>query len=461
MANYNRNRGYPPVLIPLLTFTLIILSCSCLVVGVLNLAYEPPPSPGGGTTDAPSDDASSEILDSGTKDDTVEPAYKEITLLSAGDIMFHNNNVLAGKKADGSYDYTDVFGYLAPIVSRYDYAVANFETTLSGDVRPYTQAGSVLFNVPDAAADALKGCGFDMMLFANNHTNDGNTPGLTRTLETLSGKGFDTLGAKASEAGQANKIIDIGGIKIGMLNYTNDGSFTDGASGTLNGRPLGDSAGLINLFYLDHLDAFYTEAEREMQSLRAAGAQIILFYIHFGREYYIQPDANQKAIVQKLCDLGADAIIGSHPHVIQPMEVLTSSTDPSHKTICFYSLGNLISNQHRDSLSADYCKGNNKETENGLMVVLTLRQYKDGTVVISAVEAIPTWVHHYERTEGEGEYNYRIIPLEEALKDPGAFGLNDSNYGQKHATEALKTTNDLIASSVATWNATYGVKEVT
>ncbi len=87
------------------------------------------------------------------------------------------------------------------------------------------------------------------------------------------------------------------------------------------------------------LDAFYAEAEKRITALRTEGAEMIVFYIHWGEEYQLTPNSRQTAVAQKLCDLGVDVIIGSHPHVIQPMELLTSSADPEHQTICFLFYG--------------------------------------------------------------------------------------------------------------------------
>ncbi len=455
--NRHRHSLYPPFLIPLLTFTLLVLCVITTVVAVRRFAPDPLDQPPPLT-----DGQGSESGDAGTgsaatdqQGNPTAPAYTDITLLSTGDIMFHNNNVLAGLNPDtGAYSYHDIFSYLTPIVSRYDYAVANLETPLCGPSLPYSQAGSVIFNAPDAAADALRTAGFDMMLFANNHTNDGKTPGLIRTVNTLKDRGFDVIGAKAKKEDRAWRIVNIKGVRVGMLNYTNDGTFGYEASGTLNGMQLNESRELVNVFYLNDLDGFYARVRQDLSEMKQAGVDFTVFYLHFGTEYVITPHEKQTEIAKALCDLGVDAIVGSHPHVIQPMEVLTSSTDPTHKTVCFYSLGNFLSNQHRESLSESYCKGNNKEVENGLMTVFTIRKYRDGTTVLADIELIPTWVHHYPTADGVGEYEYRIIPLEQALKNPSAFGLHDSSYGTSHATHALSTTTALLSPTLAAWKST-------
>lgn len=375
--------------------------------------------------------------------------YREVTLLSAGDIMFHLPQVeSAYRSATDSYDFTDTFQYVAPIIKAADYAVVNFETTLSGTSVPYS--GFPAFNSPDSSLDAVKGAGFNMLLFANNHAYDHRLSGLQRTVSMFEQYGLDYIGARRTTEDNSYRIADISGIKIGFLNYADDLG-TDTVNRTINGISISaNDLQYIDLYNNGLLDQFYESVEARISDLREQGAELIVFYIHWGAEYYIQPSSNQKKVAQKLCDLGVDAIIGSHPHVIQPVETLVSGNDPSHRTICFYSLGNYVSNQCRETLSADYCHGNNVNTENGLMVQLRIRKYSDGSCMISGVDTIPTWVHRY--MESDGYWDYRIIPLETALQDPDQYGLNRASTDVTYAKEAMKMTNDLISSAVEAFN---------
>ncbi len=375
--------------------------------------------------------------------------YREVTILSAGDIMFHLPQVnSAYRPASGTYDFTDTFQYVAPFVRAADYAVVNFETTLSGTSVPYS--GFPAFNSPDSSLDAVKGAGFNMVLFANNHAYDHRLSGLQRTVSMFEQYGLDYIGARQTTEGRSYRIADVNGVKVGFLNYADDlGS--DTVNRTINGIPISaNDLQYIDLYNNGLLDQFYESAEARISEMREQGAELIVFYIHWGVEYYTQPSANQKAVAQKLCDLGVDAIIGSHPHVVQPAEPLVSGRDPSHRTICFYSLGNYVSNQCRQTLSAEYCHGNNVNTENGLMVQLRIRKYSDGSCMIAGVETIPTWVHRY--MESDGYWDYRIIPLAAALEQPDEYGLNRSSTDVPYAKEAMKMTDELISSAVEAFN---------
>ncbi len=443
---------------------LILLTCAVLIER--RPEQNPPPDPDAQSTDAPSE---SELPVIGPGSDTQSSAppateppitnppdteppltYRDVTLLSAGDIMFHAPNLRAAEQSDGSYNFFPFFSFLKDIVDRYDYATANLETTLAGPDHPYTQSGSVSFSTPDSALSAIKDAGFDMMLLANNHMYDRGLHGVTRTVSHLRENGMDAIGAKQSKDEDFWQIVDIKGTRIGMVNYSGDGSWSQSASGSINGITLKEDHGdYLSLFYLNDLDSFYDRVEDDFDAMEQAGADLIVVYIHWGPEYYTEPRENTKEIAQALCDLGADAIIGSHPHVIQPMEVLTATADPTHKTVCFYSLGNFISNQNRLTLSEDYCKGNNKQTENGVMVVLHIRKYSTGQVLITGIETIPTWVHRYYE---DGARTYRIIPLAAALAAPDAYGLNDSDFGLDHAKDALIMTSDMLGGAVEAFN---------
>lgn len=460
-------------LVPLIIVLSIVLLALCVVVGAAVAAMMTgKPAETAPQTEAPQTEAKTEPPETlppeteapETKAPETDPpapppvTYTDVTLLSAGDIMFHNKQVLTALGKDGQYSFTDVFQYLNPIVSKYDYAVANLESPFGGEAYPYTESGSITFNAPDTALDAIKGAGFDLCLFANNHTYDCSLDGLRRTVKTLRDGGVESLGARESASDSFNKVVDVKGVKIGMLNYTNDGTWSTEANNTINGRALTTEARkCINLFYLSALGTFYDDVQSEIARLKSEGADLIVTYIHWGREYYTEPDETQKKIAQKLCDLGVDVLIGSHPHVIQPAETLTSTVDPSHKTFCLYSTGNFVSNQNRSSLSENYCHGNNVNTENGLMLILKIRRYSTGETLVTGIETEPTWV---QRFKGEdGIYDYRIIPLREAVKDPEAFGLNrSSNYTGGKTTDkelaeaALAMTDAMLGGSVSAFN---------
>ena len=381
-----------------------------------------------------------------TEPETDPPVtYKEITVKTAGDLMFHLPQVqTAFDGMTGTYDFNDVFTYVKDEMSSADLAILNFETTLAGEAFPYQ--GFPAFNSPDSGLDAIRNAGFDLLLFANNHTYDTGINGVRRTVSKFKENGLSFLGAREKPEDPTYGIYDVGGIRLGMINFSDDLGW-DANHRTINGIPISaEDLSYIDLFNRFLLDPFYAEAEGRVTELKENGADLILFFIHWGDEYYTEQNDLQKSIAQKLCDIGADVIIGSHPHVVQPVETLTSTVDPERKTICFYSLGNYVSNQCRDTLSADYCHGNNKNTEMGLTVTLTIRKYSTGECMISGVDTMTTWVHRYLCSDGF--FDYRILPAEKAAKNPSAYGLDNDFY----PAEAVATVNGVIGNAVEAFN---------
>lgn len=358
------------------------------------------------------------------------------SILTTGDLMMHMPTVRSGYSG-GEYNYDYIYSYIRDYVNAADYAVVNLETTLSGtEGRTYT--GYPKFNSPDAVASGAKSGGFDMMLTANNHCNDYGTPGLKRTLEVVKAAGLDTLGTYATADEQKYVVKELGGIRVGMMNYTFGEIGDDPGRPSINGLPTDSAAaGLINAFDYDKLDLFYVEVENQIAAMEAAGAEAIVLFIHWGDEYTTTVNANQRAIAQKMCDLGVDVIAGSHPHVVQTMDLLKSTKDENHQTVVLYSMGNFLSNQRATNISLT-----TGQSEDSLLFTFTLVEYSDGNVVVESVDIQPTWV--LIRGSGDGR-TYHILPLDYDVEDwVTAFDLTASQA--EDARESYNRTMDTIGS---------------
>lgn len=236
-----------------------------------------------------------------------------------------------------------------------------------------------------------------MLLTANNHSYDTRLAGYLRTLNVVREKGLETLGTYLSQDETKWTIVDINGIKIGMLCYTWASYVTDDGRPSLNGNQAIEQAGLCNYFVSTNLPGFYTEVEQYLKEMEAAGAEATIMFIHWGQEYMLAPSIEQEGIAQSLCDLGIDVIIGGHPHVVQPIDLLESKTDPNHKTVCLYSTGNAVSNQRIGTILAM----KTAHTEDGILFTVSFEKYSDGTVYLAEVDAIPTWVNRYRNENGK------------------------------------------------------------
>lgn len=345
------------------------------------------------------------------------PTEPPVTLVSTakitatGDMLMHMPCIEGGKNSDGTYNFDHYFKYLKDYVSDADYAVANLETTLAGLDNGYKYSGYPAFNCPDEIVSSLQNVGFDMLLTANNHCYDTRSKGYHRTQQILTDANMDYIGTVPDEEQAQYLIKDVNGISIGMVCYT----YEDNADPNVvapNGISMKDAdKGLINSFNVNDLDAFYQRIEGQIQEMKEQGAEALVLYIHWGVEYQLEENNTQNTIAQKMCDLGIDVIVGGHPHVIQPMELLTSSTDANHKTLCLYSTGNALSNQRRDLMRLD-----TGHTEDGILFKFTFAKYSNGIVRIEDASVLPTWINKY-RSSATGKDVYDIYPLDIQIED--------------------------------------------
>lgn len=348
---------------------------------------------------------------------TTEATEPPVTLVSTakitatGDILMHMPCIEGGKTSDGSYSFEHYFKYVKDYVQQADYAVANLETTLAGLDNGYKYSGYPAFNCPDEIVTNLKDVGFDMLLTANNHCYDTRSKGYHRTQQVVSDAGLDYTGTAPDENAQQYLVKDVNGIRIGMVCYTYEDN-SDPNVVAPNGITMKDAdETLINAFNVNELDTFYQRIEGQIKEMKDQGAEALVLYIHWGVEYQLEENKTQNTIAQKMCDLGIDVIVGGHPHVLQPMELLTSTSDESHKTLCLYSTGNALSNQRRDLMRL-----NTGHTEDGVLFNFTFAKYSDGTVRVEDASVLPTWINKY-RSSATGKDVYEIYPLDLQIED--------------------------------------------
>ena len=370
-----------------------------------------------------------------------EHVVSTATVLSTGDLVMHIPVVNTGAQSDGSYNFDSIFRYIKDYVSAADYSVVNLETTFAGTDNGFPYAGYPRFNCPDALADATKEAGFDMLLTANNHSFDTTLVGYKRTLEVVRGLGLETLGTYLSADEQKWTIVDINGIKVGMLCYTYATGLGPKGTPRLNGNAEIGEAGICNYFNYDNLPAFYSEVEGYLGEMKAAGAEATMIYVHWGVEYQLYANDNQIAMAQKLCDMGLDVIVGGHPHVVQPVDLLQSNEDPDHKTVILYSMGNAVSNQRFGNISSI----STPHTEDGVLFSVTFSKYSDDTVYLEDVNVIPTWVN---LNSNNGSRQYNIVPLDDAIRSEWQEKFNMSENEFNAAQRSYDRTEKLVTEGI-------------
>jgi poly-gamma-glutamate synthesis protein (capsule biosynthesis protein) len=415
-----KTRSSIPML-AVLTVALITLIFTLCLAGMGNVdPVETPPA----STEAPTTPSTAPTAPS--TEPTVPPVTVTgtATIGATGDMLMHMPCVNPALQSDGTYDFGAYFTNFAGYVQAVDYAVANLETTLAGT--SYKYSGYPQFNCPDGIVPSLKSAGFDMLLTANNHTYDTLSTGFFRTQEVIVQYGLDHIGTKPDAETDSYLIKNINGIRVGMINYTYETNADPEKIDLNGGTDLKENEEpLINVFMKDDVAGFSASLSENIAAMKADGAEAIVLYIHWGEEYQTTQNSQQKAMAQAACDLGVDVIVGGHPHVIQPLDLLTSTTDDSHKTVCLYSTGNALSNQRIEHMNLK-----TGHTEDGIFFSFTFVKYSDGTVRVEDVEVLPLWINLYTST-ATGKNVYDILPLDKALEDwKTEFKLTDSTMTQ-------------------------------
>ncbi len=369
------------------------------------------------------------------------------TVINTGDIMVHSTQ-LDGAKTSNGYDFSAFFKNIKSYVTAADYSIANLELTFGG-TESGAYSGYPAFNTPDCFANTIKDAGFDFLVTTNNHSYDTGLFGLKRTVSVINKAGFSHIGTKENPSDKSYDVKKINGIKFGITAYTYENQCTAQGRKSINGNVISAEANdLINSFNYDRIEEFYKTAESNINDMKKSGADVIVFYMHWGEEYHTKENVWQTKIAQKLCDLGVDIIVGSHPHVIEPVSLLTSQ-DGTRKTVCVYSMGNAISNQRQEIMHPECPTGH---TEDGMLLYYTFNKYSDGSVSLASVDIIPTWVDKYKGGSG---YLYSIVPLES--RESGAnFGLSPTSL--EKSKRSYDRTKEIIGAGLTEIQNAVGCK---
>jgi poly-gamma-glutamate capsule biosynthesis protein CapA/YwtB (metallophosphatase superfamily) len=338
---------------------------------------------------------------------------QQLSFIFVGDVMQHGGQIAgAYNKMTGGYDYDEGFKFVKPLIEEKDLAICNLEVTHAG--LPYK--GYPQFSAPDELSSALVDAGFDVILTANNHSCDGGVKGVIRTLDVLDKLGVKHTGTFRSQAErEANYplILDKNGIKVAILNYTY------GTNGLKVAAPL-----IIN--YID-------SAVLKIDILKAKklNADYIICTMHWGAEYQSFPNNYQKQFENYCYELGADMIIGGHPHVLQPVEKKLVN---KKEKLTVWSLGNFVSNQ-RDRfknggvmVTANIFKPAIQNLNNSTLPIHQVR--------LNDVEYIFTYVH--VRSEGVLKPFYILPEFDYNSIRPDFMGVDDQHLMQEFFTDSRK-----------------------
>lgn len=433
----------------------------------------------------------------GQEEPAPEPVH--LSIRAVGDVMCHPAQFQSAyNSSTGVYDFSGNYTFIKKYIQDADLALCNVETTFKGDGN---YVGYPIFNSPDTLATAIRDAGFDVAWFANNHMIDTGKTGVMRTVELMRGLGMTVAGARLATDEPRSPIVEVNGVKIGIVAYTYE-TTTTGAR-LINGNPIWDGGtDYINSFRCESGLAYAVEADRaaiaaEIKGCRDRGADLVIAYFHWGNEYQREFTTSEHNMAKFAADAGADMIFASHPHLLQGVEMFEYQVDypveepepepepvveeeepepwiirvrkhfglikeeepepepepepeepkPTYwtkKVPVFYSMGNLVSNQRVETMS-DYIPAKARFTEQGMIAWVDFDyDTETGEIMNLQMQCLPTWVEKYKKN---GHVEYYIIPLDKDL----ASNPELANSGHlSRAQQALEDVKALIDPAVCT-----------
>lgn len=318
-----------------------------------------------------------------------------ITVAAIGDMLIHEP-VYRDAQTEGGYDFTPMLQQVKQYLQAPTVTIANQETMIGGEalgLSTYPQ-----FNSPFEVGDALKAVGVDAVTLANNHTLDRGEEAIRRAIEHWETIDMMYTGAYKDEEDQKHIRVQETeeGISLAYLSYTYG---TNGIP-----TPVGQD------YLVNRIDR---EKIAEDMAVAKEKADAVIVSLHFGTENERMPNEEQKELAQYIADLGADVIIGHHPHVLQPVEWLTGKN--GKQTLVAYSLGNFLSSQQ------EYYQ------RIGGMLQFSIRktsQGDDAQVTVEEPAFLPTFMSYTDFKD------YQVLPM---------FDLTNKELaGASNAYEAIK-----------------------
>lgn len=327
----------------------------------------------------------------------------EVRLVMVGDILLHTPLAESGKKSEGGYDFSAVFANLKGEIEEADLALVNQEVIIGGE--ELGVSGYPSFNAPYELGDALADTGFDVVLHATNHALDKRKQGLLNCL-TFWRENYPEMAVlgihDSQESQQEIYVYEQQGIRIAVLNYTY----------STNGVPLPEDMP----FAVDMLEKNRVAADlKRAQEL----ADFVIVCPHWGKEYVLEQTKNQENWAKLFVENGADLVLGTHPHVIEPIEQMALAD--GSQALVYYSLGNFV----------NWTAGTGTGVANrmvGGMAQVTVGLDENGEAVITEYGVLPV-VCHVEKGFGGvtvyplSEYTEELAARNEIVKQDKSFSL--------------------------------------
>lgn len=331
-----------------------------------------------------------------------------VTLVMVGDILLHSRIHEYSRQADGSYNYDAIFANLAEKISGADVALVNQEVVIGGE--ELGVSGYPTFNAPEEVGDALVKAGFDVVLHATNHALDKKQKGVLNTLKFWEENYPDVgvLGIHDSAEDQEELYIaEIEGIRIAILNYTY------GTNGIAMPKDMPYAVDMLS-----------EDAVMEDIRLAKEQADFVIVCPHWGTEYRLTPDESQKKWTDLFFSYGVDLVLGTHPHVIEPVELYTW-TETGEQMLVFYSIGNFV----------NWTSGTGNGVANRMVggmpnITIELDEYGNAYIADYSITAV---VCHVEK-KTNGITVYPLSGYTEELAGRNAIKSQDPEFSVEYCT---------------------------
>ena len=344
-----------------------------------------------------------------TKKKKYKKEKDDISLCMVGDLLIHKNlSNFAYNNKTKMYNYDFMFEYIEKYIKEYDMRIVNDEVLIAG--KKFGVRGFPRFNTPFELADSIVKAGFNIILKASNHVNDLGKKALISDLNNWKNKypNITITGSYLSES-DYNKIsyYTKNGIKIALLNYC-----------------YGSKHKLINYY---SMNKFY-KIKNDIKKAKNEGAEFIIVFPHWGTEYVLKENIRQKNRAKMFFELGVDLIIGTHPHVIQPVEYIKD--DKTNRIMyIFYSIGNFI------NATSSRGKGVFLRFLGGMAHVIIGRN-KNNKVIVKEIKFIPLITHMFEKYKKTS--TFKVKDYNKTMAEKNYVGIEyDNSYSYENMIQTF------------------------
>ena len=332
-------------------------------------------------------------------------------LMFTGDLMCRAGQQTAALERYGEYVFDESYSMVKDVFSKADLVTGNLETTLCARA-PYMSElgradGNPHDNAPPSYLRAVKYAGFDLVAMANNHACDSGVYGILDTLDNVESYNFMHTGTFPKKGVQRFILVEVNGIKVAVMSYATHFNRKDKLM-TEEGRKI-----LLNKYSKERL-------ARHVRQARELGAEFIVAYNHWGKEFTHDITEKQETRAKDMADAGVDYIIGSHPHSLQKYDIITA--EDGRRVPVFYSLGNFLSNMPKEI------------TKDTGIVKLVLSRDEDGKVKIADEGFIPCYI--YESFDGK---DFVTVPL---------FAENSNDENKDFFEESFERIKEIMGDRI-------------